>query len=238
MKISCIAIDDEPLALDMLHRQIEKVDYLELKATFHSAAQALKYLSEFEIDCIFLDIEMPDFNGVELSNIICQFSVKPRIVYVTAFHKHIENVIKNDVIDYLLKPFSFLDFKLVAESILKAQLLERKVAAEISDTSFFLRIDARQVKLYPEKIVFLESMGDYVKIFVEDKENPLIPLITLKKLKTYLPENSFLQINRSQIINFQKIDSFGKSNLSIGKLKFIVSNTYKKNFESAKEYLF
>lgn len=238
MKINCIAIDDEPLALEILQKQIEKISYLKLKATFHSASQALKYLSDYEVDCIFLDIEMPDFNGVELAKIINQFSEKPKIVFVTAFHKYIVNELKEEVIDYLLKPFSFEEFKTVADKIAKSQLLKEPLVSEESNTSFFLRIDARQVKLFTEDILFLESMGDYVKIFTASRKSPLIPLITLKKIKTYLPHQTFLQINRSQIINLQKIDSFGKNDLSINEHQFMVSDTFKKEFELIKESLF
>lgn len=238
MKINCIAIDDEPLALEILRKKIEKVSYLELKATFHSASQALKYLSDYEVDCIFLDIEMPDFNGVELAKIINQFSEKPKIVFVTAFHKYIVNDLKEEVIDYLLKPFSFEDFKTVADKIAKAQLLKETLVSDENNASFFLKIDARQVKLFLEDILFLESMGDYVKIFTESRKSPLIPLITLKKMRTYLPDKSFLQINRSQIINLQKIDSFGKNDLSIGEHRFMVSDTFKRDFELVKNHLF
>lgn len=238
MKINCIAIDDEPLALEILRKKIEKVSYLELKATFHSASQALKYLSDYEVDCIFLDIEMPDFNGVELAKIINQFSEKPKIVFVTAFHKYIVNDLKEEVIDYLLKPFSFEDFKTVADKIAKAQLLKETLVSDENNASFFLKVDARQVKLFLEDILFLESMGDYVKIFTESRKNPLIPLITLKKMRTYLPDKSFLQINRSQIINLQKIDSFGKNDLSIGEHRFMVSDTFKRDFELVKNHLF
>lgn len=238
MKINCIAIDDEPLALEILRKKIEKVSYLELKATFHSASQALKYLSDYEVDCIFLDIEMPDFNGVELAKIINQFSEKPKIVFVTAFHKYIVNDLKEEVIDYLLKPFSFEDFKTVADKIAKAQLLKETLVSDENNASFFLKVDARQVKLFLEDILFLESMGDYVKIFTESRKSPLIPLITLKKMRTYLPDKSFLQINRSQIINLQKIDSFGKNDLSIGEHRFMVSDTFKRDFELVKNHLF
>ena len=238
MKINCIAIDDEPLALEILRKKIEKVSYLELKATFHSASQALKYLSDYEVDCIFLDIEMPDFNGVELAKIINQFSEKPKIVFVTAFHKYIVNDLKEEVIDYLLKPFSFEDFKTVADKIVKAQLLKETLVSDENNASFFLKVDARQVKLFLEDILFLESMGDYVKIFTESRKSPLIPLITLKKMRTYLPDKSFLQINRSQIINLQKIDSFGKNDLSIGEHRFMVRDTFKRDFELVKNHLF
>lgn len=236
MKISCIAVDDEPLALETLRKEIEKIDFLNLKATFQSAPEALKYLAEFEVDCIFLDIEMPDLNGVELAKIIHQFSEKPEIIFVTAFSQYEmkESLIKAS--GFLLKPFSFDELKLASDRVRKTHEL-KKTTSESEDiqNSFFLRIEARQVKLFPDKILFLESMGDYVKIFVEDRRSPYIPLITLKKLKTYLPKKTFLQINRSQIINLQKVESYGKSNLTIGETKFTVSETFRESFNLAKE---
>ncbi|PWH86716.1 LytR/AlgR family response regulator transcription factor [Brumimicrobium oceani] len=236
MKISCIAIDDEPLALEMIRKQIEKVDYLDLKAVFNSAPEALKYMSEHEVDCIFLDIEMPDLNGLDLAKIIQQFAQKPEIVFVTAFNQYSLKEFKTQATDFLLKPFGFEEFKTVSDKIKEIQLLKESISdQEANKDDFFLRVEARQVKLNPSQIILLESMGDYVKIFFEDKKSPLIPLITLKKIKTFLPEKMFLQINRSQIINLQKVDSYGKSNLTIGENKFNVSDTFRESFEKAKD---
>ena len=107
--------------------------------------------------------------------------------------------------------------------------------SEKDQAPFFLRIEARQVKLFPQEILYLESMGDYVKVFLEGSSSPLIPLITLKKIKSYLPKYHFLQINRSQIVNLNKIGSFAASNLSIGPKKFNVSSSYREDFERAKK---
>lgn len=236
MKISCIAIDDEPMALEMIKKQIGKVDYLDLKAVFNSAPEALKYMSEHEVDCIFLDIEMPDLNGLDLAKIIQQFAQKPEIVFVTAFNQYSLKEFKTQATDFLLKPFGFKEFKTVSDKIKEIQLLKESISdQEANKDDFFLQVEARQVKLNPSQIILLESMSDYVKIFLEDKKSPLIPLITLKKIKTFLPEKKFLQINRSQIINLQKVDSYGKSNLTIGENKFSVSDTFRESFDKAKE---
>lgn len=233
MKIDCIAIDDEPLALEILQKQIEKVTYLNLVQSFHSAPEALRFLSENTVDCIFLDIKMPDLNGAELSKIIQQFSLKPEIIFVTAYSSYAVKEYLLQSIGFLLKPFSFEDFIEVTEKVKDAYVLKMK-SLKANEDPFFLRIDARQVKLYPNKISYVESMGDYVKIFLEDQRSPLIPLITLKKIKTILPKSSFLQINRSQIVNFHKISSYGTSNLSIEENQFNVSHSFREDFEWAK----
>lgn len=236
MKISCIAIDDEPLALELIEKQIEKLDYLELKAVFNSAPEALIYLSEFMVECIFLDIEMPDLNGIAFAKIIHQFSEQPEIVFVTAYSQYAVNGLMTKATDFLLKPFGFEEFKIISEKVKNNHLVKKSIEnIEKNTAAFFLKIDARQVKLFPADIIYLESMGDYVKIFIEGKRSPFIPLITLKKLKTYLPESLFLQINRSHIINLQKVDSYGKRNLTINKQIFTVSETFRIGFDLAKE---
>lgn len=233
MKIDCIAIDDEPLALELLQKQIVKISYLNLLQSFHSAPEALKFLSKNRVDCIFLDIEMPDLNGMELSRIIQQFSVKPEIVFVTAYSEYAIKEHRLQSIGFLLKPFSFEDFQAIANKVKETYLLKMKTD-ESEQEDFFIRVEARQVKISSGEILYLESMGDYVKIFLENERKPLIPLITLKKIKTYLPKSSFLQINRSQIVNLQKVTSYGAGNLSIGEKTCNVSDTFRNEFETAK----
>lgn len=234
MKINCIAIDDEPLALEVLKKAVQTVDYLHLIDTFSSAPEALKFLSEHPVDCIFLDIKMPDLNGLELSNIIQQFAVRPDVVYVTAYSQYAIREHRLQAIDFLLKPFSMEEFQGVALKVKESHALKVQ-SSEEDQAPFFLRIDARQVKLFPQEILYLESMGDYVKVFLEGSSSPLIPLITLKKIKRYLPKYHFLQINRSQIVNLNKIGSFAAGNLSIGTKKFNVSASYREDFELAKK---
>lgn len=233
MKIKCIVIDDEPLALEMIQKSIEQVNYFSLLASFHSASEAFKYLAETTVDCVFLDIEMPDLNGLEFSKIINQFSYKPAVVFVTAYNQYTMKEYQIDSLGFLLKPFSFEDFNSVAEKIKKYWLFHKNSEQKIE--SFFIKIEAKQVRIVPQDVLYLESMGDYVKIFLEDKRKPLIPLITLKKIKTYLPATLFLQINRSQIVNFQKIKSYTANGLSIGEKNFYVSNSFREEFDMIKK---
>lgn len=235
MKIKCIAIDDEPLALERIQKTVEKVEYLDWIQSFTSVSEALKFLSKEVVDCIFLDIEMPDLNGIEFSKIVHQFINKPEIVFVTAYGQYAIKKYQVAAIGFLLKPFSYEDFKIVAEKIKIAWYIKQETAENIR--SFFIRVDAQQVKINPNDILYLESMGDYVKIFMQNKKSPFIPLITLRKIKTYLPASLFVQINRSQIVNFRRISTYTASALSLAEKNFTVSESYRKEFEVVKRIL-
>lgn len=234
MKIRCVALDDEPLALKLLSEFISKVDFLQLEASFSSTPAALKYISENEIDCVFLDIEMPDLNGIELSKILNNFAKKPEIVFVSAYGNYAVEGFKLDVVDFLLKPYSFEELKNSAQKVLTSIELKTNKSNEYSNDFFFIKIDAQQVKLNSSEILYIESMRDYVKIYTENREVPYIPLMTLKKIKTLLNANNFLQINRSQIINISKISSYGKNSLTLAEKKFSVSEKFQDGFEESK----
>ncbi|MBV2164962.1 MAG: LytTR family DNA-binding domain-containing protein [Kaistella sp.] len=234
MKIRCVALDDEPLALKLLSEFISKVDFLQLEASFSSTPEALKYISENETDCVFLDIEMPDLNGIELSKILNNFAKKPEIVFVSAYGNYAVEGFKLDVVDFLLKPYSFEELKNSAQKVLTSIELKTNKSNDYSNDFFFIKIDAQQVKLNSSEILYIESMRDYVKIYTENREVPYIPLMTLKKIKTLLNANNFLQINRSQIINISKISSYGKNSLTLAEKKFSVSEKFQDGFEESK----
>ena len=235
MKIRCVALDDEPLALKLLSNFITKIDFLQLEAEFSSAAEALKYLSENEIDCVFLDIEMPNLNGIELSKILNNFSRKPAIVFVSAYGKYAIEGFKLDVVDFLLKPYSLDELNNAAQKVLKSmEANNNSISTFSANDYFFIKIDAKQVKLIFSEILYVESMRDYVKIYSENRDVPYIPLMTLKKAKSILTQNNFLQINRSQIINISKISSYGKNSLSLAGKKFVVSEKFQEEFENCK----
>lgn len=235
MKIKCIAIDDEPLALELIEEAIERVDYFELLGTFHSVSEALQFLGETKLDCVFLDIEMPHLNGIEFSKIINQFSEKPAVVFVTAYNQYAMKEYQIDSIGFLLKPFSFQDFLEIVEKVKKAIQLQRSQTQNIEP--FFIKVEAEQVKIVPQEVIYLESMGDYVKIYLEGQRRPLIPLITLKKIKNYFPPSLFLQINRSQVVNIEKIDSYTTNGLSISEKDFTVSNSFRDEFDMIKKLM-
>lgn len=235
MKISCIALDDEPLALELLSKFIQQVDFLDLKYAFSSAPKALQYLSENEIECIFLDIEMPEINGIELAKTINQSTIKPEVVFVSAYGKYAIDGFKLEATDFLLKPYSAQEVLNAAQKV-KRNIELRKLASksQSENGSFFIKVDAQQIKLEYSDIIFAESMRDYVKIYTENRDVPYIPLITLKRVNELLPSEKFLQINRSQIINISKISSYGKSNLTIGDRKFAVTDKFREDFEGIK----
>ena len=227
MKLTCIAIDDEPLALKLLENFIRHSDDLELLASFNSSQSAQLFLLENQVDCIFLDIEMPELNGIDFVKSLSGNNVKTSIVFVSAYSNYAIEGFKVSATDFLLKPYSFEDFERTVSKIKHQKNLENLLK---QNDDIFIKIDAKQIKIKLSSILYIESMKDYLKIYSEEKELPYIPLMTLKKMKENLPEN-FIQINRSHIINFNKVTSFGKNNLIIGKKEFNLSEKYKSDFE-------
>ena len=227
MKLTCIAIDDEPLALKLLENFIRHSDDLELLASFNSSQSAQLFLLENQVDCIFLDIEMPELNGIDFVKSLSGNNVKTSIVFVSAYSNYAIEGFKVSATDFLLKPYSFEDFERTISKIKHQKNLENLLK---QNDDIFIKIDAKQVKIKLSSILYIESMKDYLKIYSEEKELPYIPLMTLKKMKENLPEN-FIQINRSHIVNFNKVTSFGKNNLIIGKKEFNLSEKYKSDFE-------
>ena len=231
MKLSCITIDDEPFALKLISSFVEKNQDLELISSFNSSKKALNFLENNLVDCIFLDVEMPDLNGVEFAKILAKKNQKSLVVFVSAYSKYAIDGFKVSATDFLLKPYSYDDFE---QSVEKIKIQKR--LATLEEEFIFIKIDSKQVKLNLSTITYIESMKDYVKIYSEEREVPYIPLMTLKKLSEMLNDN-YLQINRSQIVNFKKIDSFGKNHLTIKKKEFSISEKYRIEFDIKKQSL-
>lgn len=230
MKISCIALDDEPLALKLLAEFIGGIDKLDLKATFGSAAEALKYLAAHETDCIFLDVEMPDLNGIELTQVLSNFARRPEIVFVSAYSRYALQGLELEAADFLLKPYSQQELHAAAEKVATLIAARKKQEKEILEPDFFIKIDAQQVRIVPSEIIYVESMRDYVKIYTTGRDVPYIPLMTLKKIKTMLPDASFVQINRSQIVQLSHISSYTRTGVEVGSRRFSVTETFQETF--------
>lgn len=227
MKLTCIAIDDEPLALKLLKSFINHSDDLELLNTFNSSQSAQLFLLENQVDCIFLDIEMPELNGIDLVKSLTEKNTNTSIIFVSAYSNYAIEGFKVSATDFLLKPYSLQDFEQTVSKLKHQKNLENLLK---ENDYIFIKIDAKQVKIKLLSVLYIESMKDYLKIYSEDRDLPYIPLMTLKKMKEYLPEN-FVQINRSHIINFNKITSFGKNQIFIGKKSFNLSEKFKPHFE-------
>ncbi|MDP3682058.1 MAG: LytTR family DNA-binding domain-containing protein [Flavobacterium sp.] len=242
MILKCIAVDDEPLALQILVSYIEQTPSLALVGQFSNAIEALKAIHEQDIDLIFLDIRMPDINGIELAKIVEQYRVKGnlRIIFTTAFDQYALDGYKVDALDYLLKPFSFVDFsKSVAKALGYFELIRnpeqevQKLSPPIPETEvayIYLKFEYQLVRIAVDDIIYVESMKDYVKVFRLSEDKPLLSLTSMKSLEEKLPENKFMRIHRSYIVSLDKIKSATKNSVQIDKITIAVTDQYKDNF--------
>ena len=193
--IRIIAIDDEPLALRQLEMYIAKIPFLELVAACSSAAQAEPYVAK--ADALFLDINMPDLSGMDF---IKSLPHPPAVVFTTAYSEFAVEGFRVNAVDYLLKPFSFKEFE--ASCMKLRRHLEMQTAVEAREAAPILhfKADYRTISIDVQKIVYVESMSEYVKIFLVDSDAPVVVLYSLKKLIEQLPADRFMRIHRSYII--------------------------------------
>ena len=245
--IRCIAIDDEPLALTQLVGYIEKVPFLELVKACNSALEALDLLSTESVDLIFADINMPDLNGVDFVRSLVN---KPLVIFTTAYSEYAVEGFRVDALDYLLKPFSYNDFlksankarhqyELIQKSNQKPQIIKETTTSETEDNSLFIKADYKMIRLDMNKIIYMESQNEYVRIYLEDQK-PVMTLLSMKSLEERLPADWFMRIHRSYIINLKKIGAVANNRVIFGKDIYIpVGNQYKENFNAylEKHYL-
>lgn len=208
--IKVIVVDDEPLALKQLEAYVAKVPFLRLEGSCLSALEAHKLLETKVVDAMFLDINMPDLSGLEF---VRSLQNPPLVVFTTAYSEYAVEGFKVDAVDYLLKPFSFADFLASAERLKsRIGMKEQKEAPAVSmDDAVFFRTDYKTVRVLPGQIRYIESMSEYVKVFVDFQASPLIVLLSLKHLQESLPSGHFMRIHRSYIISLDRIKEVGKS---------------------------
>jgi DNA-binding LytR/AlgR family response regulator len=237
MKIKCIAVDDEPLALDLVAKFIEQTSFLVLEAKFDNAIQALGYLNQNDIDLVFLDIQMPDLSGMELARILDgkNSEKKPRIIFTTAYNQFAIEGYKVDALDYLLKPFSYEEFLKAATKAYQyydnsSNLSKDKKENQKAQDYIFLKVEYQLVKVLLKEITHIEAYKDYVKVHLEGKPNPLLSLTSMKNMEEVLPSENFMRIHRSFIINLDHIDSVSRNIVHIGNHQISVSDNYKDAF--------
>ena len=207
--IRTIAIDDEPLALQQLATYIKKTSYLELVNTCQSAIEAQKILQSESIDALFVDINMPDLNGLDF---VQSLTEPPLIVFTTAYSEYAIDSYKVNAVDYLLKRFSMDDFKKAAEKVKRQYDLINTAAVSMvdQDDALFFKTEHRVVRVELSKIRYIEGMSEYIKIHLEGQK-PLTVLLAMKKLEERLPSKDFMRIHRSYIINLRKIQEVNKN---------------------------
>ena len=220
MNIRCLAIDDEPMALDKLKNYIERVPYLELVAACSCPSEAMQVMAENTVDAIFLDINMPDISGVDFVKGLAE---PPMIVFTTAYAEHAVESYRLRAVDYLLKPYSFVDFQRAAE-LIRSRFVAKQdgFASKPEDDFIFLKVDYRYVRVRFSDIVYIEGMNEYLKVVHT----------TFKQLNGYLPDY-FLQVHRSYVVNVKHIIEVERSVILLEGNKHIsVSDSNKDAFMS------
>lgn len=237
--IRCLAIDDEPLALQQLITYIGKVPFLELAAQCQSALEARKFLEQDTVDAIFCDINMPDLNGMDF---IKSLQAPPLIVFTTAYSEYAVEGFKVNAVDYLLKPFGLDDFRRAANRIKERQ---ESVSTNIQHptpntqpATLFVKTDYRMVKINIPDIRYIEGMSEYLKIYLEGEDKPIITLLSMKKIESRLPEN-FMRIHRSYIVNLHKIQEVNKNRIIMDAETYLpVGDMYKEAFQQYLDTMF
>jgi len=210
--ITCMAIDDEPLALQQIAAYIQKVPFLELKAQCQSAIEARQFLEQDTVDAIFCDINMPDLNGMDF---VKSLTVPPLIVFTTAYSEYAVEGFRVNAVDYLLKPFGMQDFQRAANR-LKERMLPtengevRTERYDYSQDVIFLKTEYRIVKVAISDIRYVEAMSEYLKVWLESEKKPIVTLLSMKKMEERLP-GYFMRIHRSYIVNLTKIQEVNKN---------------------------
>jgi DNA-binding LytR/AlgR family response regulator len=228
--IKTIAIDDEPLALQLITGYIIRTPFLELKGSFDNPLDAMDFLSGEPIDLIFLDIQMPDLTGLEF---IRTLSNKPKIIFATAYPNYALEGFKLEVIDYLLKPFNYEEFLASVRKVKNLIELERKAMnkVESNEEFLFLKSEYKIRRINFNDIIYVEGLKDYVKVYTISEVKPILSLSTLKTLESKLPQAKFMRVHRSFIVNLNRIDTVDRSRIVFGKIYIPVGDQYKEKFQ-------
>lgn len=239
MKITCVAIDDEPLALELLTKFIQQTAFLELVGKFSNAIEALGFINQNQVQLVFMDIQMPDLSGMELARILDgkKNSDKTRIIFCTAYHQFAIEGYKVDALDYLLKPYSYEDFLNAAtkayqyfDRILNQESTKPAPESSTQPEYIFLKVEYQLVKVMLRDITHVEAYKDYVKVHLKSKPNPLLSLTSMKNMEELLPSDKFMRVHRSFIVSLDHIDSVSKNVIQIGSHQIAVGDNYKDSF--------
>lgn len=229
MKLRCVIIDDEPLAISLLESYVQKTPFLELISSFDNALAALDTINNNHIDLLFLDINMPHMNGMEFSKTIPYSS---RIIFITAYDQYAVESFRLNALDYLLKPINYTEFLQAANKALEWFKLKDKGEEKenVSSTSIFVKSGYRILKVDFDSILYIENQKDYVKFHLEGEKEPISSLMSMQSLEEKLPEKTFMRIHRSFIVNLNKIKTIERNCVVFGKEYIPVSESYKNKF--------
>lgn len=226
MILNCAIVDDEPLALSLLESYVNKTPFLNLTGKYSSAMQAMKELPDMKVNLLFLDIQMPELNGLEFSRMV---DPQTRIIFTTAFGQYAIDGYRVNALDYLLKPISYPDFLQAANKALQwFDLVQKPEEKE----SIYVKSDYKLVQIELKKILYIEGLKDYIKIYLEDSPKPILSLMSMKSMEELLPANRFMRVHRSYIVQKEKIRIIDRGRIVFDKTYIPISDSYKQAFQS------
>lgn len=227
-QLTCWIIDDEPLALSLLESYIQETPFLSLTGKYNNPALAMQDILSRKVDLIFLDIQMPHINGMELAHLV---PPETKIVFITAFKEYALEGYRVNAFDYLLKPVSFDDFLVTCK---KAQDWFSAVSKKRSDATtasgseaIFVKSGQQLVTVLFKDILYIEGLKDYIKVYTTNNSRPFITLETMKNTEKVLPSNLFIRVHRSFIVQKNKIESVNRNRLTVANREIPIGRSYK-----------
>lgn len=235
MKLTCAIIDDEPLAASLLESYAMKTPFLEVKGKYNSALNAMNSLHNEPVQVLFLDIQMPELSGMEFSKML---PPETKVIFTTAFEQYAVDSYRVNALDYLLKPISYSDFLKAAQKAYQwFELLQRKneEPAVTSGTEneverIFVKTEYKLVQIELNRILYIEGLKDYVKIYLGGETHPVLSLISMKMVEDMLPSSRFVRVHRSYIVQPEKIKVIERNRIVFGKEYIPISDNYKQKF--------
>jgi DNA-binding LytR/AlgR family response regulator len=231
MSLSCIIVDDEPLAIEIVESYLEKIEQIKLLGTFRNAIDAFAFLQEHPVDVIFLDIQMPKLSGLDF---IKTLKNPPKVIFTTAYRDYAIEGFDLEVVDYLLKPIPFDRFLKAVAKVLHqptASLPASLKTESTTDDYVYFKVDKKMVKTRMAEVLYIESVKDYVKVRTAEKE--IVTQQKISYLEESLPRPQFLRVHRSFIINVEKIDAYSATDVEIGKFSVPIGRNYKNDVMKA-----
>ncbi len=225
MKTTCIIVDDEPLALEILETYLEKIPEIELLGTFSNGIEAMQFLKKQQVDLLLLDIEMPELTGIQLMKVL---SDPPKVIFTTAYDQYAIKSYEFEAVDYLLKPVEFGRFLQAIEKAQKQIALENPNA--LSQTSpeasyFFIKTEHRIQRVEKSDILYIEGMKNYLRIVT--KNNKFMTLLSFRKVQNLLSEENFMRVHKSFLVAINRIDCIERGRIIIGERRIPIGETYK-----------
>lgn len=236
MELTCAIVDDEPLALELLSSYVVKTPFLQLKGKYSSAIMAMKELTTKPVDLLFLDIQMPELNGLEYSKMV---DPETRIIFTTAFDQYAIDGYKVNALDYLLKPISYNDFLTSAHKAMEWFELKHGVTSpagtatpDIKQNFIYVKSEYKLIRIDLKDILYIEGLKDYIKIYLESTPRPILSLMSMKNMEESLPSDRFMRVHRSYIVQKDKIRMVDRGRIVFGKNFIPVSDNYKQDVQN------